>query len=299
MTPIIREGVGVIIYYSAYLMLIMALVTFLALTLWTTAPYGKFTANKGWGMLLPAKICWMIMESPNLWNSLFIYFLSEAYFGAELRLPIYSLTNQWLLSLYLLHYVNRSLIFPCFLAQGNPMPISVMFFAFIYCYWNSWTQATSLILLHDYPADYRSSPSCLIGTAIFFLGFILNIQSDLILIRLKQQRISREAKESDEFKKVPSQSEAQKKGYVIPRGGMFEYVSAANYCKLFSFVLICCISLLRSLVGEIVEWIGFAIACQSIPALAFAVYTFANLAPRGLAVSSLNLFYPLIVSLSL
>jgi hypothetical protein len=38
-------------------------------------------------------------------------------------------------------------------------------------------------------------------------------------------------------------------------------------------------------VGEILEWTGFAIACQSLPATAFAVYTFCNLFPRALAVS--------------
>ena len=52
-------------------------------------------------------------------------------------------------------------------------------------------------------------------------------------------------------------------GYKIPRGGMFEYVSAANYF------------------GEIVEWAGFALACNSLPALAFAVSTFCNIGPRG------------------
>ena len=53
-------------------------------------------------------------------------------------------------------------------------------------------------------------------------------------------------------------------GYKIPRGGLFEYVSAANY---FS---------------EIVEWVGYAIASGgSLPAIAFAFYTFCNVAPRG------------------
>jgi hypothetical protein len=33
--------------------------------------------------------------------------------------------------------------------------------------------------------------------------------------------------------------------------------------------------------GEIIEWAGFAIACWSLPGLAFAIMTFSNLAPRG------------------
>ena len=52
-------------------------------------------------------------------------------------------------------------------------------------------------------------------------------------------------------------------GYKIPRGGLFEWVSAANYA------------------GEIFEWAGWALAAGSLPAAAFAWFTFCNLAPRG------------------
>lgn len=54
-------------------------------------------------------------------------------------------------------------------------------------------------------------------------------------------------------------------GYHIPRGGLFEYVSAANYS------------------AEILEWSGYALAAWRLPAAAFAWFTFCNLAPRGLA----------------
>lgn len=52
-------------------------------------------------------------------------------------------------------------------------------------------------------------------------------------------------------------------GYAIPRGGLFEYVSAPNY------------------LGEMVEWVGWALAAWSLPTAAFAAFTVANLAPRG------------------
>lgn len=51
--------------------------------------------------------------------------------------------------------------------------------------------------------------------------------------------------------------------YRIPYGGLFKYVSAAN------------------LSAEILEWTGFAVAAWSLPSFAFAVYTFANIGPRG------------------
>ncbi|KXZ52817.1 hypothetical protein GPECTOR_8g201 [Gonium pectorale] len=47
------------------------------------------------------------------------------------------------------------------------------------------------------------------------------------------------------------------------RGGMFEFVSAGNYAS------------------EIIEWTGFAVAVGTLPAAAFALFTFCNLAPRG------------------
>ncbi len=33
--------------------------------------------------------------------------------------------------------------------------------------------------------------------------------------------------------------------------------------------------------GEIIEWAGFAIATWSLPGLAFAIFTFCNIGPRG------------------
>jgi 3-oxo-5-alpha-steroid 4-dehydrogenase 1 len=53
-------------------------------------------------------------------------------------------------------------------------------------------------------------------------------------------------------------------GYKIPRGGLFTFVSAPN------------------LLGEVTEWIGFAVASWSWPAVAFALLTASNLIPRAL-----------------
>ena len=47
-------------------------------------------------------------------------------------------------------------------------------------------------------------------------------------------------------------------------GGMFTYVSGANFF------------------GEIVEWSGFALACWSLPSLAFATFTALNIGPRAI-----------------
>ena len=54
-------------------------------------------------------------------------------------------------------------------------------------------------------------------------------------------------------------------GYKIPQGGLFKYVSAANYT------------------AECFEWTGWALAAWHPAPAAFALFTFCNLAPRALS----------------
>lgn len=67
---------------------------------------------------------------------------------------------------------------------------------------------------------------------LFALGLIINISHDEILADLRAK---------------PSKKKEQNSRYSIPRGGLFDYVSAANYF------------------GEIVEWWGWAIFCGGFP----------------------------------
>lgn len=82
------------------------------------------------------------------------------------------------------------------------------------------------------------------GLVLFVAGLGLNVHSDQLLRRLRK----------------PGET-----GYKVPVGGGFGWVSAPNY------------------LGEIVEWIGFALAAWTLAAWAFAAFTFANLAPRAVA----------------
>ena len=56
-----------------------------------------------------------------------------------------------------------------------------------------------------------------------------------------------------------------KKGYFIPEGGMFRWISCPNFF------------------GEILQWTGFAVMTWSPAALVFALWTFFNLVPRALS----------------
>lgn len=82
------------------------------------------------------------------------------------------------------------------------------------------------------------------GAALFIAGFALHSHSDMIIRRLRK----------------PGET-----GYSIPQGGMFRWVSSPHY------------------LGEIIQWTGWAILTWSLAGLAFALFTFCNLAPRALS----------------
>jgi len=229
----------------SFLMVVTALIT-APLVLYVTAPYGKFSVTGGtrWGPLLPAKFAWFLMESPNLWM-FFCYKYIPYVDNTSININFANLpyTNKILLSLFWLHYIHRTLIFPFNIYNSTPMPLSVCLLAFCYCCWNSFIQVGSLLTL-EYNFEYSQSPIFLFGLSLFFVGMFINIYSDTLLINSRKN--SREK-------------------YIIPRGFLFEYISCPNYF------------------GEIIEWFGFSIACQfSLPALAFALFTLANIGPRAI-----------------
>ncbi|OWK10751.1 SRD5A2 [Cervus elaphus hippelaphus] len=80
------------------------------------------------------------------------------------------------------------------------------------------------------------------GVFLFILGMGINIHSDYILRQLRK----------------PGEII-----YRIPQGGLFTYVSGANF------------------LGEIIEWIGYALASWSLPALAFAFFSLCFLGLRA------------------
>ncbi len=97
--------------------------------------------------------------------------------------------------------------------------------------------------LADYPPDWFLDPRFMAGAAAFLSGAALNVTADYRLARLRAKQQGR---------------------YVVPHGGAFRFLSAPN------------------LTGELIEWIGFALMSWSLPALAFAMWTAANLIPRAL-----------------
>ncbi|KAL1255782.1 hypothetical protein QQF64_013843 [Cirrhinus molitorella] len=218
----------------SYLMMVMALVTFVA-SFFEHMPYGRYASSR-YGFPVNVKFAWFVQELPAFLVPLNLVLWSPC-------AKIMHLPNQILLLMFFCHYVQRSLIYPFLIRGGKSTPFISFILAFVFCIYNGYLQARYLSHYADYPPGWVTHPCFIIGASMWFVGWIINIHSDHILRNLRK----------------PGET-----GYKIPRGGMFEYVSGANF------------------LGEIVEWAGFALAGHSIHSAAFALFTFIVLSSRGM-----------------
>jgi hypothetical protein len=149
-------------------------------------------------------------------------------------------------ALWTAHYINRSLIFPWRTrTQGKSMPLAIVGSAAAFNVVNAGLNGLYLGWFGTvYPTAWLSDPRYIAGLVVFAAGAAINLWADNRLIGLRT---------------------GGNTGYTIPRGGLFERVSCPN------------------LMGEIIQWSGFALMCWNLPALSFAVWTAANLIPRAVS----------------
>jgi len=149
------------------------------------------------------------------------------------------------LILFEIHYFQRSFIFPFLIRGKSVMPLSVVLMGVIFNVLNALMQGGWIFYVSPenmYSISWLTTPQFIIGTLIFFAGMIINIHSDYIIRHLRK----------------PGDTK-----HYLPKKGMFRYVTSANYF------------------GEFVEWCGFAVMTWSLSGAVFALWTFANLAPRA------------------
>ncbi|MCJ7605583.1 MAG: DUF1295 domain-containing protein [Dehalococcoidales bacterium] len=144
------------------------------------------------------------------------------------------------------HYLHRAFIYPFSLrGTARRMPIFIMGFGIFFNVMNGYLNGRYLFHFSaGYTSDWLNDPRFIIGVMLFIAGYIINRQADLSLRTLRRSGES---------------------GYRISNSRFHRWVSSPNY------------------LGEIVIWIGWAVATWSLPGLAFAVWTVANLLPRARA----------------
>ena len=219
--------------YFNYIWIAIAVVTFLILVSFNIkAPYGRHSSSK-WGLMVSNKWGWFLMELPAL-----------------ILMPVLSLSGPapknnltfLLIGLWLIHYGFRTLIFPFKLkTTTKTMPVFIVICALVFNGVNGFLNGYYLGFLNQ-DNESTLTLNVIIGIGVFFLGMFINRTSDKKLISLRKNQDN----------------------YLIPNGGLFNYISCPNYF------------------GEILEWLGFMLIAWNLPAVTFFIWTFSNLIPRSL-----------------
>ncbi|KAL6477215.1 hypothetical protein MHYP_G00130500 [Metynnis hypsauchen] len=189
------------------------------------APYGRYMGSSFSSWMVPARLAWFIQELPALLLPLLLLLSTS---------DSHQTGRCLLLSTFCLHYFQRTCVYSL-LTRGRPYPLNIMVSGIIFCSVNGFLQAHHLLHCLIYPHMHLSDGRTLIGMAI-------NMHSDHVLRNLRK----------------PGETT-----YKIPQGGLFEFVSGANFF------------------GEIVEWLGYATATWSLPTFAFAFFTMCFIGPRA------------------
>lgn len=221
-------------------MAVMAVIVFVAL-FYFKAGYGYLSTSK-WGPKISNKAAWVIMEAPAFIFLLYqtISFAASGVETGNSRTVLYIMAG-----LFLLHYFQRSFIFPFLMRGKSKMPIAIMLMGMTFNTLNAyliggWLYGQAPAGM--YGTHWLWSPQFIIGAVVFFTGMAINLHSDHIIRNLRK----------------PGDTK-----HYIPRKGLYKYVTSANYF------------------GEFTEWVGYAILTWSPAGLLFAAWTFANLAPRA------------------
>jgi len=221
-------------------MAVIAVIVFIALYR-VNAGYGKFYTPQ-WGPSVDNHLGWFLMEAP-----VFVAMLLLCWFS-DRRSDVVRLV---FLLLFESHYFHRAFVFPLQLHGHSRMPLSIILMGVVFNTLNALMQGGWIFYVSPvdrYPLSWLTSLPFMAGTALFLAGMFINIQSDNIIRNLRK----------------PGDT-----AHYLPQGGMFRYVTSANYF------------------GEFLEWTGFAILSWSWAGAVFALWTFANLAPRAARINDL------------
>ena len=161
----------------------------------------------------------------------------------------YHVPELILFLLFELHYFQRSFVFPWLMTGRSKMPVAIMLMGVTFNVINGIMQGGGLYWFPnpDFAegAQYLTRWNAIMGIALFVVGLAVNWHSDHVIRHLRK----------------PGDT-----NHYLPQRGMYRYVTSANY------------------LGELMEWIGFALAAATPVAWVFPLWTAANLVPRAHAI---------------
>jgi len=142
------------------------------------------------------------------------------------------------------HYGYRTLVFPALMRpSGKNFPLLLVVFAISFNILNGYNNAQALLDNVESGIPLLTG-HFILGSLLFCMGFWIHLQSDAIIRQLRADGST---------------------GYRIPQGFLFRFVGSPQY------------------LGEIIQWMGWAVLTWSWAGLAFALFTACNLVPRALA----------------
>ena len=145
--------------------------------------------------------------------------------------------------LWLIHYFNRTFIYPFRIrTKGKKIPFTIVSSGIFFNIINAFLNGYYLSYFENYNSGSFNNWTFYLGIILFVVGFYINQKSDNILIHLRK---------SNEI------------GYKVPKKFLFNYISCPN------------------LLGELIQWAGFAVMAYNFPATCFFIWTAANLIPRA------------------
>lgn len=148
------------------------------------------------------------------------------------------------LLMWQVHYLDRAYLYPLTIRlSSKPLPIAVITAGVIFNTLNAYLNAYYITVnISKYSLSWLTDIRFISGVGLFIFGFIINRQSDYILYRIRQHTDLE---------------------YDIPKNGLYRWISCPNY------------------LGEILIWLGWTVATWSPVAVAFTLWSIANLVPRA------------------
>lgn len=182
-----------------YIMPPLAVIVFLAL-FFVKAGYGMFR-TKDWGISLPNKLGWVIMECPAFLMMLYLWN------GSSYKLEPALFT---FFILFELHYFQRSFVFPLLMKGKSRMPIAITAMGVLFNIINAFLIGYNLFYLEGnfYTAAWLSTPAFYSGCIIFFAGMGINLHADQVIRNLRPAGDTR---------------------HYLPQKGIYRYVTSGNY----------------------------------------------------------------------